>query len=487
LFRGLRRAAKKSIVHRFEGFFMRAFTVKFALALAVCGSFGCAPKSFLPFRFGETATQRPVRVSFFTLPTAPLTPTPSADALVIERELPVENNIAAPVSTEETAPLGEVEKKPDRQVTPPKPATIPEPAATNLQKVRGPQADDRLLDLLEQDLDKAVEKPPEARRLEFSKAVEENPKVRYFIDYFSKRGKNDFEKILGRSGRYMPMISKVLREEGLPEEFAYLALIESGFVTNAASVHGAVGLWQFVPATARKYNLKIDGWIDERRDPVKSTRAAAAYLKDLHDYFGRWPLATAAYNAGQGTIDRAMQSSGAKDFWSLSQKARLSEETRNFVPKFVAVTLIAADPQKYGFEAIRYENPLEYEEIEVNAPVKLDVLARKAGTDIASLRALNPALLRNATPPSAKSFAVKIPAGTGAAFAQATQPHKEKSSESAQVVMHEVKKGETLFSIAKRYGQEVRALMDFNGLTDSRLRIGQTIRILIQGLTGALR
>jgi membrane-bound lytic murein transglycosylase D len=268
---------------------------------------------------------------------------------------------------------------------------------------------------------------------------------------------------------------------------AYLALIESGFVTSATSIHGAVGLWQFVPATARKYNLKIDGWIDERRDPVKSTRAAAAYLKDLHDYFGRWQLATAAYNAGQGTIDRAMQSSGATDFWSLSQKARLSEETRNFVPKFVAVTLIATDPQKYGFESIRYESPLEYEEIDVNAPAKLDVLARMAGTDIAKLRELNPALLRNAIPPSAKSFAVKIPAGTGAAFAQATQPHKGKSSESAQVVMHEVKKGETLFSIAKRYGQEVRALMEFNGLTDSRLQIGQTIRILIQGLTGRLR
>jgi membrane-bound lytic murein transglycosylase D len=466
---------------------MGAPAVLFALALAVCGTFGCASQSLLPFRLGATATQRPAQLSLFTFPAAPLTPTPAADALVLEQELPTETNFSAPLLSEETAPLGEVDKNPDKQVTPSKPAKTPEPAATTLQKVRGPRADDRLLDLLEKDLDKAVEKPPEARRLEFSKSVIENPKVRYFIDYFSKRGKNDFEKILARSGRYMPMISKVLREEGLPEEFVYLALIESGFVTSATSIHGAVGLWQFVPATARKYNLKIDGWIDERRDPVKSTRAAAAYLKDLHDYFGRWQLATAAYNAGQGTIDRAMQSSGATDFWSLSQKARLSEETRSFVPKFIAVTLIATNPQNYGFEAIRYDSPLEYEEIEIAAPAKLDVLARKAGTDIASIRELNPALLRNAIPPNAKSFAVKIPAGTGAAFAQATQPHKEKSSESAQVVMHEVKKGETLFSIAKRYGQEVRALMVFNGLTDSRLQIGQTIRILIERLTGRLR
>jgi membrane-bound lytic murein transglycosylase D len=191
--------------------------------------------------------------------------------------------------------------------------------------------------------------------------------------------------------------------------------------------------------------------------------------------------------AGQGALDRAMQNSKTKDFSALAENVKLREETRNFVPKFVAVTLIATDPQKYGFEAIRYESPLEYEEIEIDAPVKLEALARMAGTDIASLRELNPALLRNAIPPSAKSFALKIPAGTGVAFAQATQSHKEKSSESAQVVTHEVKKGETLFAIAKRYGQEVRALMDFNGLTDSRLRIGQTIRILIQGLTGGLR
>ena len=466
---------------------MRAFTVKFALALAVCGSFGCASQSFLPFRFGETASPRSAQMSLFTRASPPPAPTPAADALVLEREFPAENRIAAPQSTEETAPLGKIEKKPEKQATPPKPAKIPEPAATALQKLPGPQADDQLLDLVEKDLDKAIEKPAESRRLEFSKAVIENPRVRYFLNYFSKSGKSYFEKILARSGKYLPMISTALREEGLPDELAYLALIESGFVTNATSIHGAAGLWQFVPSTARQYGLRIDGWIDERRDPVKSTHAAAAYLKDLHDYFGRWYLATAAYNAGQGAVDRAMQNSKTKDFSSLAENVKLREETRNFVPKFVAVTLIATDPQKYGFEAIRYESPLEYEEIEIAAPAKLEVLARMAGTDIASLRELNPALLRSAIPPGAKSFSVKIPAGTGAAFAQATHPHKEKPSESAEVVMHEVKKGDTLFSIARRYGQEVRALMEFNGLTDSRLQIGQTIRILIAGLTGRLR
>jgi len=466
---------------------MRAFTVKFALALAVCGSFGCASRTFQPFRFAETTTQQPVKLSplSFTSVSPALTSTP--DSLGAETDLPAKNSFASPLSPGESASPGEAEKKPDKQVEHPKPVKHSEPAPTTLQTVNGPRADDRLLDLVEKDLDRAIEKPAESRRLEFSKAVIENPRVRYFVNYFSRSGKRHFEKILARSGKYLPMISRVLREEGLPNELAYLALIESGFVTNATSIHGAAGLWQFVPATARKYGLRIDGWIDERRDPVKSTHAAAAYLKDLHDYFGRWYIATAAYNGGQGAVDRAMQNSKTKDFSSLAENVKLREETRNFVPKFVAVTLIATDPQKYGFESVRYESPLEYEEIEIDAPVKLEVLARTAGTDIASLRELNPALLRNTTPPGEKSFAVKIPAGTGTAFAKATQPQKEKSSERAQVVTHEVKKGETLFSIAKRYGQEVRALMEFNGLTDSRLQIGQTIRILIQGLTGRLR
>ena len=466
---------------------MGAPAVIFLLALVVSGAFGCASLTFPPFRFGEITTQQAVKLSpvSFTSVSPVLASTP--DTFAPEPELPAENSFASPLSPGESAPPREAEKKPDKQVAPAKPAKIPQPAPATLQKVRGPRADDRLLDLVEKDLDRAIEKPAELRRLEFSKAVIENPRVRYFVNYFSRSGKSHFEKILARSGKYLPMISKVLREEGLPDELAYLALIESGFVTNATSIHGAAGLWQFVPATARRYGLRIDGWIDERRDPVKSTHAAAAYLKDLHDYFGRWYLATAAYNAGQGALDRAMQNSKTKDFSSLAENVKLREETRNFVPKFVAVTLIATDPQKYGFEAIRYESPLEYEEIEIDASVKLEVLARMAGTDIASLRELNPALLRNTTPPGEKSFAVKIPAGTGAAFAKATQPQKEKSSESAQVVTHEVKKGETLFSIAKRYGQEVRALIEFNGLTDSRLQIGQTIRILIQGLTAALR
>src|SRR5262249_13641591 len=176
--------------------------------------------------------------------------------------------------------------------------------------------------------------------------------------------------------------------EGVPEELAYLALIESGFVTHSSSSSGAVGLWQFVPGTARKYGLKIDSWVDERRDPLKSTRAAAAYLKDLHNYFGRWYLAIAAYNAGQGTIEKAMQSYGGKDFGTWRQKSKLNEERRNFVPKFVGGSWIAGDRKKSGFSELTYDPPMDYEEMEVMGSLRLVSLAEMAGTDPETIRAL---------------------------------------------------------------------------------------------------
>ena len=354
------------------------------------------------------------------------------------------------------------------------------------RQAAGPPAEDRFLNSLERDLNKAIELPVERRRLEFSKAVIEHPRVRYFINQFSKSGRNDLERALARSGKYMAMIAQVLHEEGVPEELAYLALIESGFVTHSSSASGAVGLWQFVAGTARRYGLKIDSWVDERRDPLKSTRAAAAYLKDLHNYFGRWYLAIAAYNAGQGAIEKAMQSSGATDFWTLSTKAKLNEETRNFVPKFVAASLIASDPQKYGFIDVAYEPPMDYEEMEVQGSLRFASLAEMAGTDPETIRDLNPALLRGQTPPEESAFRVKLPAGHATIFVQSYQ---ERETRQAQFVTHEVKKGETLFAIARRYGQHVRSLMELNGLANPTLRVGQLLKvIMIDGLrSGILR
>jgi membrane-bound lytic murein transglycosylase D len=352
------------------------------------------------------------------------------------------------------------------------------------RKLSGPLAEDPFLRWLEKDLIKGIDEPVQRLRLEFSKAVMENPRVRHFINQFSKSGKNDLEKALARSGKYISMIAQVLHQEGVPEELAYLALIESGFFIQSTSPSGAVGLWQFVPGTARQYGLRIDSWVDERRDPEKSTRAAAAYLKDLHDHFGRWYLAVAAYNAGQGTIEKAMQSTGATDFWTLSVKAKLKDETRNFVPKFVAAAMIASNPQKYGFESLDYETPLDFEEVEVQGSLGLAALAKMAGTDPETIRELNPALKRNQIPWTEGGFRVKLPAGQATVFALAYQ---ERETRQAQLVTHEVRKGETLFSIAQRYGQRVKFLMELNGLVNPTLRVGQRLKIMIDGLRGGIR
>jgi hypothetical protein len=352
-----------------------------------------------------------------------------------------------------------------------------------LQKTPGPRADDRLLDLLDNDLDNAIRLPVQRRRLEFSKAVIDHPRVRHFIEIFANEQKEYFAKRLARSGRYFPMIAQVLQDAGLPQELAYLALIESNFQPHAVSPSGAVGLWQFVPQTARRFGLRIDSWVDERRDPVKSTRAAAAYLKELHARFGRWYLATAAYNAGQGAIHRAMKDSGAKDFWSLSAKAKLSDETRNFVPKFVAAALIATRPQKYGFDRIEYDAPLSYDEVEVAGNSQLALLAAMSGTDTEALQDLNPELLRSHTPPGEDRFRLKLPAGSGALVEQLQQGE----TAALKLVVHEVQRGDTLFALARRYRQNVKRLMEFNGLASSTLRIGQKLTILLESLRGGPR
>ena len=291
-------------------------------------------------------------------------------------------------------------------------AELPTPAP---EKNFQPLTDSRFEELVGVDLQKAVEQPKQRLSIEFSKEVMRHPKVRYFIDYFTKRGRPYFEQTLARAGRYLPMIANALSDAGLPQELAYLALVESSFLPNAKSSKGAVGLWQFIPTTARIYGLRIDPWVDERRDPEKATRAAAAYLKELHDYYGRWYVAAAAYNAGPGTIDHALQTSRAKDFWGI--KTKINQETRNYVPKFVAIATIAAEPEKYGLSQISFDAPLTYEEIELSAPLSFTTLAELTAADAATLRELNPSLLRQWTPPGARDYRVKVPVGKAALYA----------------------------------------------------------------------
>jgi len=381
---------------------------------------------------------------------------------------------ASPVEAEGT----QVQEK---KATQEKPASTQEETSTVLQESPGPEADDRLLGLWQKDLDKAMEMPPGQRQIQFSIPVVENGSVRYFLDFFTGKKRFFFARSLARSGRYLPMMVSILREEGLPEDLVYLSLIESGFSPQAYSKAKAVGPWQFIRGTGQRYGLKIDWWIDERRDPVKATRAAAAYLKDLHAQFGEWFLAAAAYNAGERRVEKALQRSSQNDFWSLSQKRYLKHETRNYVPKFIAATLIARAPEKYGFGDVTYDPPMEYDEVTIQGALKLETAARLAKTTVEAIKELNPALRRDHTPPNEDEFVLRVPVGKGEIFAQAYEllPESEKKVR-VRIVTHRVKKGETLVSIARRYRQKVTQLMEMNDLKSRRVRVGQELMIFLR-------
>jgi peptidoglycan lytic transglycosylase D len=243
-----------------------------------------------------------------------------------------------------------------------------------------------------------------------------NDRVQDWLDYFQGKGRPYYEKYLARSARYIPMIRRVLREHGLPQDLVYLAMIESGFNPHAYSRARATGTWQFIYQTGVRYGLRVDQWVDERRDPEKSTVAAAQYLKELYDRYNDWYLAAASYNAGEGKIDRAIQKYATEDFWELSEGRYLRNETKDYVPKLIAAALIAKDPEKYGFRDVVYEKPVAFEEVTVDAPVDLRVAAKCAGTDYDDLKTLNPELLHWVTPPEGGKYSLKIPAGAKSKF-----------------------------------------------------------------------
>lgn len=468
---------------------MSAIRGKLLLLLAFLGLLGCS--STVPMTYRPLASSTSDQLSYAANPISSSAPSQWVSTAAIPKspEVAPENQASSQPAVPKPIPahvLNYFEPNLDLdedQKVPPQ-ASGTSPVSRN---AGGPSADNRLLELLQKDLNQAVEQPKEKRRLQFSKEVLENPKVRHFIKHYSTTVKDQFEILLARSGKYMPMISRVLSDEGLPEELGYLALIESEFTVDATSQFGAVGLWQFVPSTARQYGLRIDKWVDERRDPIKSTRAAAAYLKELHSYYGRWFLVTAAYNAGPGVINKALEKSRAKDFWGIKGKSQLKEETRNFVPKFIATALIATNPKKYGFNDISYLDPLEFDEVQAEELLKIDALAKMAQSDKATIKQLNPALLRSMTPPGEKGYSIRVPVGKSDVFAKANDDLKAKPRDLGSLVTHVVKRGDTLSSIARIYGQAVSTLMRINGLATPRIRIGQKIKVIFDGIRATMR
>ncbi|MBI4211719.1 MAG: LysM peptidoglycan-binding domain-containing protein [Deltaproteobacteria bacterium] len=309
-----------------------------------------------------------------------------------------------------------------------------------------------------------------------------NDRVSAWLDYFQGPGRNHFERYLARAGRYQTLMRGILREEGMPQDLIYLSLIESGFNPHAYSRAHAVGAWQFIRPTARRYGMRIDGWLDERKDPIKSTHAAATYLRDLYDEFGDWYLAMAAYNAGEGKVRRVIASSGTDDFWRISSMGRkyFRAETRDYVPKFIAAAMIARHPEKYGFN-VTPEAPFAFDTVTVDTQTDLEVVAQCAGTSVEEVANLNPHLIRYATPYHEKRYDLRVPQGTAQTFevAYADLPEEKRIN----VVYHRVARGETMAKIAHLYGVSRSTLAQANGLrTASRVSPGIQLVVPIRGI-----
>jgi membrane-bound lytic murein transglycosylase D len=344
-----------------------------------------------------------------------------------------------------------------------------------------------------------VEKAPMESLLEHRAAIEasawdlpvtRNERVEKWIRYLSNGNADKTRLWLERSGRYEPMIRAQLRARGMPEDLVYLAFIESGFSPRAYSRAAASGMWQFMEATGKNYGLEVNSYIDERRDPFDATRAALDYLEDLHDRFGSWYLAAAAYNSGENRVERILRQraggrKGSDDlFWRIAQY--LPEETRNYVPLMLAAGHISKSPAQYGFENIAYHTPIEFDTAWVSTQTSLELIARAAGVEHEAVRELNPHLVKGITPPG-RAYPVRIPPDSRFAFAQNFPAllRAELQAEKARVALaklegrrHTIRRGETLGRIAQRYDVSVSALLSANrGISERRLQPGKSITI----------
>ncbi|HVM95864.1 MAG TPA: LysM peptidoglycan-binding domain-containing protein [Candidatus Acidoferrales bacterium] len=304
-----------------------------------------------------------------------------------------------------------------------------------------------------------------------------NDYVASYINYFSSRGKGFLENGLIRAGRYEPMIRRILKEEGVPQDLIYLAQAESGFHPMALSRAGARGMWQFMAGRGSGYGLERNWWVDERQDPEKSTRAAARHLKDLYHQFGDWYLAMAAYNSGPGNVQQAVQRTGYADFWELYKRNVLPAETKNYVPIILAVTIMAKNPSQYGLENLQPEPPLQYETVKVDYPVDLRLVAECADASLNTIQDLNPALLRMTTPKEGV-YDLKLPSGTSDRFQQAIAgiPRDKR----VWWRYHKVGNGETLSEIAKQYHTTSSSIAEVNNIdAGDDLHVGSRLVIPI--------
>lgn len=312
--------------------------------------------------------------------------------------------------------------------------------------------------------------------------TEVNPLVEKWIAYFQGRGRPHMERYLARSTRYEKLMKKVLRDNGLPEDLFYIALIESGFSSHATSHAAAVGYWQFIRGTGKRYGLEISPFVDERRDPVLATQAAAEYFKGLYSVFGSWYLAMASYNVGENRVKREVMNHYTRDFWELARKKRLPKETINYVPKFIAAKMIAKEPEKYGFGEIDYLPPIEFDHIVLKQPVNLRAMAEKLNLNYEDFKALNPRFKGEVATLRGTELTVRIPPGTSElAMVAANESIVENVrfiADSGDTQVYRIRHGDTLNAVARRYRTTVAYLRDLNDLPRRKaLRVGMKIYV----------
>ena len=307
----------------------------------------------------------------------------------------------------------------------------------------------------------------------FDIPLKNHPLVDLYIDYFTGRGRWFFARWLERASTLVPLMQEILDERGLPRDLVYLAMVESGFSPHAVSVAAASGYWQFIPSTGALFGLKQDRFVDERRDFVRATEAAGRFLHSLHGHFdGDWHLAWASYNAGEARIRRAMAKTGARTFWELIERPHgLAKETVHYVPKIIAAAIVAKDAARYGF-VVPPASRLAYDQVTVDGALDVRVLAKRMHAPVESLRALNPALLYDLTPPDRRTR-LRVPKGTLAQSeaALAALPRTQR----LEYVAYRVQRGDTLSGIARRMHASIDSLRQFNRLKGTRLKLGQEL------------
>ncbi len=306
--------------------------------------------------------------------------------------------------------------------------------------------------------------------------IPDRKEIRKFLYYYTKQNKKFTEEALNRATYYLPMIRKVFNEYGLPEELAYLPIIESGFNPYATSRSGAAGIWQFMKVTGKRFGLKINKKVDERRDPYKSTIAAAKYLKYLYEYFGSWDLAIAAYNCGEGCIQRKLRHD-SKDFWDIKHK--LPNQTKEYVPRFFAAVLIAKKPEKFGIK-IRKKEEYIVKTKKAKTNFSLKKFSKIYDIDYYLLKKYNAHFIRGI---AYKGYSINIPVKSNRSVTAKKKPEIKKVGYKRKYVIHMVKKGETLYKISRDYNVDIEVIKKVNKIRGEEIKIGQILRIPVSEVT----